>query len=63
MEPITVILSTLEADQFKNFQKHYDIFTEMLAKDVFSIGYGKVTLNFAHNQLQNIVREEIVWKR
>ncbi len=63
METVTLILANREADQFKLFQKHYAIFTEMLAKDVFDIGYGKVTLNFAHNELQNIVKEQIVWKR
>lgn len=63
METVTLILPALEVERWKQFQKHYDIFQEMLAKDVFSIGYGKCTLNFAHGELQNIVREEIVYKR
>lgn len=63
MEDVTLILSPFEVERWKLFQKHYSIFQELLAKDVFSIQYGKCTLNFAHNELQNIVREEVVWKR
>lgn len=62
-DTITVFLTPTDADNFKLFNEHYDLFQQLKANKVFEIGFGKCTLNFAFGQLQNIVREEVVYKR
>lgn len=39
------------------------IFQKIKESGALQIGWGKVTLNFANGSIQNIVKEEIVWKR
>lgn len=63
MDNVTVILTQIEAEQFKRFQEHFNLFTEMERCKVFEIQYGKAIFNFAGGLLQNIVREEMVYKR
>lgn len=60
---VTVLLTPEEAQMFKMFQQHHDIFIALLATGAFDIKYGKCVLNFAHGELQNIVREEVAWKK
>lgn len=62
-EPITIFLSPIEAASFVEFQKYHEIFLILEAQGVFQINFGKATLNFAHGVLQNIVKEEVVFKR
>lgn len=45
-----------------DFEK-YKIFLEMDKKGCFGINFGKCTINFAYGELQNIIKEEIVWKK
>jgi len=59
----TVILTPTEAEQFIRFQKHHALFVIMEEAGAFDIGYGKVILNVAGGVVQNIVKEEIMWKR
>lgn len=59
----TLILSPTEIETFKRFQKYHDLFVTMENVGVFDIGFGKATLNYAGGILQNIVKEEIVYKR
>lgn len=49
-------LSAIEYEQYK-------IFLTMLSTGCFNMAYGKVTLNFADGSLQNIVREEMVYRK
>lgn len=63
MDNVTVILTPVDAEQFKNFQKYYDYFSIMEEQGVFDIKYGKAILNFAQGILQNVVKEEMVYKR
>lgn len=63
MDKIPIYIPDADAKQFLAFQQHYEIFAAMQAADAFSIGWGKVTLNFASHELQNVVREEVAWRR
>lgn len=62
-ELTAVYLSNDDAIAFLMFQEYYEVFQTMVKSGIFEIGYGKATLNFAHNELQNIVKEEIAWKK
>lgn len=57
----TIILSDEDVKLFMEFQKNYTLYSA-LAKEL-DIGYGKIIMNFAGGVLQNVVREEIVYKR
>lgn len=59
----TVILSPQDVELFKQFQQHYELFKAFEEKGVFTVGFGKVILNIAFGKVQNVVREEVVWKR
>lgn len=59
----TVILTNEEAELFKSYMKHHDLFLTMELTGVFDIQYGKAVLNFSQGLLQNITKEEIAWKR
>lgn len=63
MDKIPIFIPDEEAKKFLIFQEHYDIFVAMQAADAFSVGWGKVVLNFANYELQNVVREEVAWRR
>ena len=62
-EMVTVFLTQEDVDKFVQFQKHYELFTIMNEKKVFDVGFGKVIFNIAFGEVQNIVKEEIVWKK
>lgn len=40
-----------------------DVFTAIKQSNALEIKYGKVILNFAGGHLQNIVKEEMLYKR
>lgn len=63
MEQIAVYLTQEETEKFKEFSKHYDLFITLQQKGIFEIKFGKCTLNFANGVLQNVIKEEVVWKR
>lgn len=63
METVTIILNNEEAEKYKLFQKHYALFSTLQQKGVFDVQFGKCVLNIAFGQIQNIVKEEIVWKK
>lgn len=60
---VTILLTTPEALLFKDFQQFHATFALLVQKGVFDIKYGKAILNFANGELQNIVKEETVWKK
>lgn len=59
---VTIILTNIEAEKWKEFQKNYELFTVMQDKGVFKIEFGKVILNIAYGNVQNMVVESMVWK-
>lgn len=63
IEETTVILSKEDAQAFKDFMQFYDEFKIIQKAGTFNIGYGKSILNFAGGILQNVVIEEIKYKR
>ena len=62
-ELVTIFLTPQEADRFLLFQKHYDLLKLMDEKNVWDVGFGKVIFNIAFGEIQNIVREEVVYKK
>lgn len=40
-----------------------DIFQAIKESDALSIQYGKIVLNFMGGELQNVIKEEMVFKR
>lgn len=62
-DTITIFLTPLEVEQFKEYQRHYELFNKLQEHKVLDIGFGKVIINIAYGQVQNIVKEECVWKR
>lgn len=40
-----------------------DVFTALKQSNALHIKYGKVVMNFAGGVLQNVVKEEMLWKR
>ncbi len=62
IEQVTVFMSSIEADRFRQFQKYHALFEQLEEVGLFNMRFGKVTLNVAFNELQNIVKEEMVWK-
>lgn len=63
MQNVTIILTPADVEQFKLFQQYYELFKKLNDTNALSIGFGKVILNFAFGQLQNIVKEECLWKK
>lgn len=62
-DPTTVFLTDIEAQQFLLFQKHRALFEHLEKAGVFDIQFGKCVLNFGFGQLQNVIKEEVVWKK
>lgn len=58
----TVILNEYEAKQFLLYQKHHDLFERLNDAGAFDLTFGKITMNFAFGELQNVVKESVVWR-
>lgn len=63
MTKIPIFIPDAEAQQFILFQKHYDLFLAMEKSGALNIGYGKCVINFKAGLVENITKEEIVYKR
>lgn len=63
MDTVTIILTPIEASRFKLFQKYHEVFSHLEATEALKIGFGKVIMNFAFGELQNIVKEEVIYKK
>ena len=63
MKTATLILTKEEIEQFKVFQKNIVLFNLLLENKVFDMQFGKVILNIAYGELQNIVKEEMVHRK
>lgn len=62
-DPVVITLTPIEADKFVAFQKYYEIFQKLEEQSAFDLQFGKVTFNFAHGILQNVIKESVVYKR
>ncbi len=63
MNTVTIILTDIEAEKWQKFQKNYELFEALNSKGVLDMEFGKTTINIAYGEVQNIVKEEVVWKR
>lgn len=63
MNDVIIYLTAEDAEKFKMFQKHYDLFTQLDSNRALDLQFGKVTLNFAFGELQNIVQEKMVYRK
>lgn len=72
-DDVTIILTTPEAIEFRQFQQNYQIFKDfqkfhatfeaMINSGAFNVNYGKVVLHFAKNELQKVTIEADTWKK
>ncbi len=58
-----IYITEEEAKRFILFQKYYNLFKTLDEKNVFDIQFGKCTLNFAFGEVQNVIKEEVVYKK
>jgi hypothetical protein len=63
MDTVTIYLTTPEAVLFREYQKNKHIFDIMYKEGVFDLQFGKCTLNFAYGELQNIVKENMIYRK
>jgi len=63
MTTATLILTKEEIEQFKQFQKHIELFNILLSSGSLDIKYGKAILTFFNGELVNVVKEESVYQR
>ena len=61
-ETTPVFMTQCDVDKYMLFQKYYDIFNTLDKKGVFNMDFGKVTINIAYGEIQNIVEENMIWK-
>lgn len=62
MKEINIFLNEEEAKKWLEYQKHYNTFMLMIKHGIFDIKFGKAILNFANGELQNLTKDEIVWR-
>ncbi len=60
---IKIFLTPPDAELFKSWQEFHTTFKLLCEKGVFDIKYGKITLNFANGEIQNIVKEETIYHK
>lgn len=63
MDKIAIFIPDDEAKQFLLFQKHYELFAALEKSGALNIGYGNCVINFAGGVVQNISKNEVVYKR
>ena len=60
---INIELSNYEAEQFRLYQKYHDVFEQLDKNKVFGMEFGKVIISIAFSEIQNVVKEEMVFRR
>lgn len=60
---ITIEITSPEAILFRQYQQHHDLFMNLSNHGVFDIQFGKCTLNFANGDLQNVIKEEVIYRK
>ena len=63
IELIPVYIPNEEATKFLLFQKHYELFELMEKIGALNVKYGKCVINFKDGVVENVTKEEIVYKR
>jgi hypothetical protein len=53
-DTVTIQLTAMEAELFKQYRKHEPLFIKLLQKKIFDIRDGKATLHFNNDGLRNI---------
>lgn len=56
-------MTTEDERKFKIFMKYYELFSVLINNKIFDIEFGKCTLNIARGEVQNIVKEQMVFRR
>lgn len=62
-EEVAIFLTALEIESFKLFQKYHSLFTTLKEEGIFDIKFGKCIINIAYGEVQNVVKEEVVFKK
>lgn len=62
-ELINIEITPLDAELFLKFQKNHELFLLLQQHGIFDIQFGKAVLNFQNGLLQNITKEEVLYKR
>ncbi len=60
---ITIFLTTPEAILFRDFQKYHDLFQILQKNGVFDLKFGHCVLNFAGGELQNVTKDEVIYRK
>lgn len=61
-QEITIFLGPLEAERFKEFQQHYEIFNLLLEKKVFNQKSAAITLHFDNKGvLRTVARADVLY--
>lgn len=61
-EEITIFLSPIDVERFKEFQKYHDIFNLLIEKNVFNQKSAAITLHFDNKGLlRNIARADMLY--
>ncbi len=60
---IKIELDDYEAEMFKLYQKYHDIFEKLSQVHAFDIEFGRLEMNFAFGELQNIKKEDMVYRK
>lgn len=62
MNDVTILLTPIDAERFKQFQKNYDLFNLLVSKGVFEQKNATIALNFDYlGQLQTIERHDFLF--
>ena len=58
-----VFMTDEDAKKFLLFQKYYLMFAKLDEVKALDIQFGKCILNFFNGEVQNVVKEEIVYRK
>lgn len=61
-QEITIFLTPIDAEKYKQFLQYYDIFTFLLEKKVFEQKAAGITINFDNKgQIGSITRNDVLY--
>jgi hypothetical protein len=58
-----VLMTDEDAKKFVLFQKYYNVFSKLDEVNALGIKFGKCTINFFNGEIQNVVKEEVVYHK
>lgn len=59
----TIILTDIEAELFKKFIQHRELFTTLELTGALDTQFGKVVIHYSDGKFQKIDRDYCAWKR